>query len=376
MKKQIFRWICMISIATIYIIVLLFVRLSSTRNLQVRLYDQWKKIYVVSKNGRSFVNVSNRSNEKKSLSESQGYGMLVTFLAAEKGYASKKDFDEFFKYYETQIDKKTGLVSWEQIEIANKIKKSSNDSTEGDLLIADALIQASEKWPNSKNNYRKAAKKILNAVLRNNYNRKLHILTIGNWAEVSSHYNSLIQTSDVMPIQFSKFYKVTGDSRWNLIKKTMLKKLLYISNNNKTGLLPDFAWVSGSKAKPVRASQIVSKYDGSYYYYASKIPMNLAGCSDARSKKILHKLMMFFSKENNITAGYKLNGKRLNNYQSATFSAPLFYAASKYSRYLSLYNQEKYFLMQNIQKNNYYGSTLSLLVALKVFGNSNTEGKR
>lgn len=49
-----------------------------------KLYHSWQSHYVKSFNEGTFVNGSDEKDSQVALSESQGYGMLITMLAAKK----------------------------------------------------------------------------------------------------------------------------------------------------------------------------------------------------------------------------------------------------------------------------------------------------
>ncbi|MFM9785452.1 hypothetical protein, partial [Streptomyces scabiei] len=103
-------------------------------------------------------------------------------------------------------------------------------------------------------------------------------------------YYNLIRTSDVAPGFFEKFYQQTHDKRWLTIKNTMLDRMVDLSDQHKTGLVPDFAWVSADSAKPVKSRTIATVDDGHYAANASRVPMMLADSDDKRAQKVQQKL--------------------------------------------------------------------------------------
>ena len=76
------------------------------------------------------------------------------------------------------------------------------------------------------------------------------------------------------------FYKATGDDRWLTIKRTMLERLYQLSRQHKTGLVPDFAWVSATNAQPVKANTVATKDDGNFSANACRVPMMLANSNN------------------------------------------------------------------------------------------------
>jgi hypothetical protein len=77
--------------------------------------------------------------------------------------------------------------------------------------------------------------------------------------------------------------------------------------------------------------------------------------------------LAFFDKQEVITAGYKLNGRQLNNYQSNSFRAPIFYAINKEQRlkYNKLFTSQQKIFEQPLVTNNYYDATLTTMAVLE-----------
>ena len=65
----------------------------------------------------AFVNTGTKE-DPIALSESQGYGMLITVLAAQKGYIKEDQFMRLFHYYQAnRISKTNTLMKWKQEKI-------------------------------------------------------------------------------------------------------------------------------------------------------------------------------------------------------------------------------------------------------------------
>lgn len=360
-----------IVIILIFTGIMAYVRLDNISQLRHRFYLQWRRDYVVQiDNNTSYINTTPHAKDNIALSEGQGYGMYISALAAKRGWGSQKHFAKlnnfYLKYRETIDQKKTALMSWRIVEKNGQWRTDKkNSATDGDLFIAQALLMASKQWKNS--NYKKEAKVLLQDILRYEYNFGTGTLTVGNWADYKSKYYNIMRTSDVMPVFFDNFYQATGDSRWLKIKNTMLERLNQLSEQHKTGLVPDFAWVSATNAKPVKAKTVATENDGNYSVNACRVPMMLANCQDSLARKILKKMMKFFSKQQTLTAGYTLKGKPLNDYQSAGFSAPIFDAVSdnRNQGFDNLFMSQQYIFARPLPKNNYYDAALTTMTALE-----------
>lgn len=356
-------------IIAIFTAIMAYVRLDNDHQLRYAFYRQWRKYYVVRINeDESFINTTPNTGKKTALSEGQGYGMYISALAAKRGYGNKAAFDRLNSFYlrhrETINKRKTALMSWRVIERNGKWHLNKNTATDGDLFIARALLIAGKEYKDIY--YQGEAVSILQDILRYEYNAKTKSLTVGNWANKNSKFYNLMRTSDVMPNFFDSFYKATGDKRWITIKQTMLEHLYQLSRQHKSGLVPDFAWISNNNAKPVKANTIATKEDGDYSANACRVPMMLADCKNRIANKITHRMLKFFSKRNLITAGYTLKGKPVNSYQSASFSAPIFYAVSFHSEegYDNLFMSQQYIFAKRIPRDNYYDAALTTLAAL------------
>ncbi|MFT8882756.1 MAG: glycosyl hydrolase family 8 [Liquorilactobacillus hordei] len=374
MKKRILSYTFFAVVILAVSVTLLVIRQKSPRELQVSIYNQWNELFVheVSGKKKAFINTKGTKKGNVSLSEAQGYGMLIaTEQTHTDSNKSQETFDKLDAYYLSNRDAGTNLMSWKQVISHNgkRIKKYHNNATDGDLYIAYSLIRAAKKWPQKAPYYKKQAKAILEDILKYNYNSSTGSLMVGNWAK-GTKYANLLRTSDVLPAQFEEFYHFTGDKVWLSIKDKMLSNLVELSKKHKTGLIPDMAWIKkdGSVISVGKKSHF-GKYNRYYYYNACRLPYNLSQSNDSKSRLVLRKMMKFFMSREYIAGGYTLSGQQLSNYQSASFGAPIFYAAKDSKEYNKLTQLEKYIFMQKLEVNNYYQSALVTLASEKFFKN-------
>ncbi|MBP2058334.1 endo-1,4-beta-D-glucanase Y [Lactobacillus colini] len=359
----------LIGVIIIFAGIMTYIRLDNDRLIPKNFYRHWSQDYVVTKDNYAYVNTTPQKTRGTALSEGQGYGMLITAIAAKHGYTDKQSFDRLYRYYLDHRDNINGepteLMSWKQTVQDNSITIEKNSATDGDIYIAKSLLMAHELWPQDKR-YLVQAKAICLDILEYEYNPKNQMLTVGDWANSKSDYYNLMRTSDVTPGFFEEFYQVTRDKTWLKIKDKMLTYLNQLSNHNKSGLVPDFAWVKNGKAVAVKGKVTGSKYDGDYYFNACRVPMHLATTNSPLAKKTLYRMLNFFKKQQTITAGYTLSGKSLNDYQSPVFSAPIFLAVmnNKNKNYDQLFQSQQYILLDNLSPTDYYSATLTTLVAL------------
>ena len=366
MKRTRLRFIWFVTILAVLAAILLYTRMGSTPNIKKKIYSQWSKEYVVTKDKLSYIRTTNSKTEDVVLSEAQGYGMVIAVDAAKQGQASSSDFEKLYQYYLAHRLKDTQLMSWKQtIKDGKSNHEDENNATDGDLYIAYALIQAAKQWPDKAKEYQDQAQAILKDVLAYNYNESNGVLTVGNWANAESKFYNLMRTSDTLPQQFQAFYELTKDKQWLTIRDNMLSKLEAISADNKTGLIPDFIWVEGDKVRAADADTVESANDGYYSYNACRLPYNLAQSKDEKSQKMLKKMLNFFLSQEKIYAGYTLKGKALNSNQAGSFTAPVFYAANNNIEFRKLVQQNKYLFMQGLPSDNYYDAAVTTMVALE-----------
>lgn len=372
MKRVKLMWILIGCLIIIYIAVFMILHKINSQQVERRIYNRWEKSYVIKKNKHeTFVNTSNKPDKPVALSEGQGYGLYITVKAGAKGWAKESDFKSLLNYYlhhrESIGQNTTYLMKWRQSKKDGRWVSQRSSATDGDLYIAESLILAQKVWPKHQTYYQKLARNVANDILTYEYNEKMRVLTVGSWATKNSDYYNLMRTSDVAPAFFETFYQESHDKRWITVKSGMLDRMVDLSNQHKTGLVPDFAWIKVKDAYPVKLQTISSLNDGDYSANASRVPMMLADSNDLRAQKVRHKLLDFFDKQEKITAGYALNGHPLNNYQSNSFRAPIFYAVNKERNlnYNQLFTSQQKIFAQPLVTNNYYDATLTTMAVLE-----------
>lgn len=359
-KIKIIIYFCLAIIS--FTAIMIYIRMDNDKNLRQNLVKEWTRNYIVKEQKLAYVNVTPQTKKTTVSSEAQGYGMVI---AAFNDYANPQKFEQLYHYYMLHREKNSQLMSWKQIKYKQKWHVEHNSETNGDILIAHALLLTNNNWPQHPE-YKKQALKILHDVLRDEYNPKTVCLTVGNWVDKKTRLNNLLKTSVVCPSLFDEFYQATGDSKWLQIKHSMLQKLLYLSKQHESGLIPDFAWINKGKAYPIKNKVTINAYDSYYSSNACRIPMLLAKHNDPLAKKVLNKMLKFFSKQHTVYAGYTLNGEPLNKYQSACFSAPIFVAVN-YTRakgYDNLYLSQQYVLTRPLPKDNYNDAVITTLAAI------------
>jgi len=342
----------------------------------VEYYQAWKKDYLVC--DKEYCRVaSDKKDRSKTVSEGQGYGMLITSLMAKYDKDAQKIFDKllfFAKANPSNIEK--SFMAWQVPS-----KKDDRDSAfDGDSDIAYSLLIASKIWGDSgKINYKKEAQKIINALANRCLGVDSHLPLLGDWVEQDGKdYNQYtVRTSDFMLGHFRAFYRVSGDKRWLLAIKASQKALIDIQNlpSNKSSLVSDFIIKKKDTFVPTKR-KFLEDEDDSYYYNACRVPwrvgVDVALNADEVSKKILFSMLSWMdknanSKAKNIKPGYRLDGTPIaTDYQSSAFIAPFGVAAMLDDSKKRLYESIISFIKKD--HDNYYEDSINLLCQLVIRG--------
>lgn len=333
-------------------------------------YRQWKKAYV--RGGQQkYVQTNDGHGASRVYSEGQGYGMLASVLAAKRGVKTHTTFNQLYRYYRAhRVSKANPLMQWQQIKRQGKLTSvgsERNSATDGDLDIAYALILADKQWGSRKVNYRQAARQLLVAIQRSEINPTTHLPMMGNWATTANDQRKL-RTADLMTGYFRAFAKVSQKAKWTRTANQSQKMVKKLSAQHKTGLFPDFTYVTGKHLtrRSVRPNTIESATDNQVGYNACRVPWRLAQTyrltHDATTKRALTKQLNFFQRRSKVTAVYTLGGRAVYTYQNAAFTAPVVTAA----RVLKRSTLQRKFAKQlpaKIQKHDYYSATLQMITA-------------
>ncbi|MBF0463732.1 MAG: hypothetical protein HQK88_00885 [Nitrospirae bacterium] len=144
-------------------------------------------------------------------SEGQGYGMLLSVL-----YNDKSTFDKLYKWTKNNLMlRKDNLSVWSWGKRANDKWDviDYNNATDGDVLIAFALIKAANKWQN--NAYKTEGTKIVGAI-RANLSVKwqgLNVLLPGYYG-FTKNDSIVLNPSYIIPPAYKLFASVDDKAFW------------------------------------------------------------------------------------------------------------------------------------------------------------------
>lgn len=306
------------------------------------------------------------------VSEAQGYGMLIAVLMDNLQNNTKDLYDGLFKYYKYYANH-NGVMKW--IIDENGIPRSNSAATDGDIDAAMSLIIAHYRWgSNGEINYAQEAKNLLSNIL-NSMVDTYDILKPGDsWGGVS-----ITRPSDYITGFFKIFYYFTGENRWLKVVDNCYSTLNYFYQTYTTGLIADFCKADGTEANMVIENTLSQNppTDYVYGYNACRVPWRLGydwlWFGDERSYRILNKISTWLKSKtnNNVSAikdGYSLNGEALTSWQSPAFVAPFGVAATSKVEHQQ-WLDDIYNWLVNKPSYGYYADSIRLLSLLLITGN-------
>lgn len=359
------------------------------------LYDEWKQKFLrtvpdAPEQTYVFYNEDGESTPKNavSVSEGQGYGMMLAVYMAGYDPQAQTIFDSLFRFYQAFPSIITpSLMGWQQVEVDGRIisnPKGGNDSaTDGDLDIAFALLLADKQWgSNGSINYLAYANVMMSGILGGDVNLKKLTLKLGDWVyNGDAKFGKATRPSDFMLNHLRNFSAASGDPAWQsvLTKTYSIINELFDNFSPNTGLLPDFSEYKDGAYVPADEDFLERVEDGDYSWNACRTPWRIATdyilTGDTRALDQLTALNNWIrnktsGKPSKIKAGYKLDGTPLVSYDDLAFSTPFAVSAM-----INADNQNwlnalwTYTSMEPTSDANYFANTLRLLCFLVVSGN-------
>ncbi|MCE9647167.1 MAG: beta-glucanase [Chloroflexi bacterium] len=309
-------------------------------------YEYWKSEYLIQDgmtgDGRLLYRVAfgkNKDAQKTTVSEGQGYGMLILPVMAGYDPDAQTIFDGLFAFaraHPSEVDSR--LMDW------NVPNPEGNDSAfDGDADIAFGLLLADAQWgSDGRVNYRAEAEKMISGILESTIGPASHLPMLGDWVDANGgDYNQFTpRSSDFMLLNFRAFAQATGNPAWDDVIRQSQAVIAAIQKEHspETGLLPDFIVVRDGVPQPAQSNFLENVTDGAYNYNAGRDPWRLGldalihddPDSRASTLRISHWIQNSAGNDPmNIRAGYALDGTPLPNsdYFSTFFIAPMGVAA-------------------------------------------------
>jgi len=201
-------------------IIMFFIIFSSVAfSMEYSLWKEYKKNFI-SEDGR----IIDHQNDQISHSEGQGYGMLLSVI-----YNDKKTFDIVWKWtkYNLQVRKdKLFAWSWGRRPNGRWQVVDYNNATDGDILIAYALLKAFKKW--EVEDYKREALEILEDIKKELcVSWKGHVFLLPGYFGFKSRDSIILNPSYLILPAFKLFSnfaekdfweRIYNDSVWLLLK--------------------------------------------------------------------------------------------------------------------------------------------------------------
>ncbi len=362
-------------------------RAQSQQDADVRAYyDAWKASYLLAAgpaaDGGTLYRVSfGATNPARTVSEGQGYGMMIVACMAGHDQAAQTLFDGLWKFarkYPSGIDSR--LMAW-QVPLVEAQNASAFD---GDNDIAYALLLADAQWGSDGSiNYRAAALQVIAGILGSTIGPDSRLPTLGDWVQFNGekHNQYTPRSSDFMPTHFRAFRQATGDAVWGRVVEEVQRVIGSIQANHSptTGLLPDFIVMTAGIPRPAPPDFLEKPVDGAYSYNAGRDPWRLGADallnSDATSLAQTQRMARWILAATGgdplrIRAGYLLDGTPLpgSDYFTSFFAAPFGVAAMtepSQQRWLNAIYDSVY-----ARHEGYYEDSVTLLSLLVMTRNS------
>lgn len=352
-------------------------------------YDAWKASYLASAGqtpqGNPLYRVAfgaTPPDYDKTVSEGQGYGMVIVALMAGYDPEAQTIFDglwEFALAHPSEIDGR--LMDW------NVPDNDGNDSAfDGDADIAYGLLLADKQWgSNGRLNYHAAALTVITAIQESTIGPDSFLPMLGDWVDPNDvTYNQYTpRSSDFMPAHFRAYGRASNNLVWSTVIANSQNVINTIQENYSpnTSLLPDFIVplsANNHSPQPASAGFLEGPHDGHYDYNAGRDPWRIAldGLlnKNATSLAEANQISLWIASATNgnpanIKSGYQLDGTPVqgSDYFTTFFAAPFGVAAMTVPTqqtwlnaiYDAVYNRHE----------GYYEDSVNLLCLLIMTGN-------
>ncbi len=349
-------------------------------------YEDWKSKYLVeagtSADGVPMFRVAFGQEEpahSTTVSEGQGYGMLIVPIMAGYDADAQTIFDGLFAFVrEHPSDGDARLMDWNVPD-----PQGNSSAFDGDADIAYGLLLADAQWgSHGRVNYKAEAGQMIAGILESTIGPDSHLPMLGDWVDPNgSEYNQYTpRSSDFMPVNFRAFGGATNDIIWDdvVVQSQHVMNAIQNTYSVETGLLPDFIVIKDESPQPAPPGFLENTTDGAYNYNAGRDPwrvgLDALLHNDPASRSTAQKISQWIQTTAggdpaNIRAGYELDGTPLPNsdYFTTFFVAPMGVAAMTdpsqqdwlNALYGSVYDRHE----------DYYEDSVNLLCLLVMSGN-------
>lgn len=349
-------------------------------------YDQWKSLYLleeqeISPVGGPLYRVTFGKNKRdQTVSEGQGYGMLLATLMAGYEPRAQQIFNGLWYYSKAHPSLTDArFMAW----IVPEPEGGTSAAFDAEIDMAYALILADALWGSQGMvNYRTEALIKINGILETMIGPNSHLPMLGDWVDPwGAEYNQYsVRSSDLVAFYFRVFERYTGNPAWHAVAAASTDALTAFQSTvtPTTGLFADFLRVdSTGGVAQAEAFFLEGEYDNAYYYNAGRTPWRIGLDAllngDAQSKAQLAKLGGFVQSQTDgwdpdkLRAGYTLDGAVIGDYFTSFFAAP--FAVSLMSNPQARALLEHFYSALYKRSEDYYEDSINLLSLLLMTGN-------
>ncbi len=352
-------------------------------------FDRWKADYLVSAgrtpNGTPMYRIIHSKHKpQETVSEGQGYGMIIMILMAGYDPAARTIFNGLWAFagqHPSSIDHR--LMAW---QVPENPDTGIDAAFDGDADMAYGLFMADNQWgSDGAVNYRRQAEQLLTAIMESMIGPQSHLPMLGDWVnrEGAPYSQYTPRSSDFMPGHFRCWYTITKNSAWLDVLHATQAAISKVQENHNptTGLLPDFLVpVSATDhcLQPAPPNFLEGPDDGHYEYNAGRDPwrigtdalLNNDAVSLTQTKKIADWIFTTTNgRAKNIKDGYFLDGRPLRPDDDFTsfFAAPFGVAAMTRPNQQAFLNDIYTAIRQRHE--DYFEDSVTLLCMLVMSGN-------
>lgn len=304
-------------------------------------YDEWKARYVISGCGDGELRIRADAGENgaaTTVSEGQGYGMVIVALLAGHDPNAQAIFDGLFRYarrHPSAFDRR--LMAWAQNRHCQDIQ-GRDSATDGDLDIAYGLLLADLQWGSGGAiDYRREAERTLQAIQQHTIDPATKVTLLGDWVAPDGDFAKATRPSDWMIDHFRVFATVSPDD-WMPVVDAHLDLVARMQQSfaAETGLLPDFITDISGQPRPAPPRFLEAETDGDFSWNACRTPWRLGVdalvSGDGRSIAAMRRVTAWIRKATGddpdaIGQSYKLDGTVIDPAPSMAFLAPFAVAA-------------------------------------------------
>ncbi len=345
-------------------------------------YEIWKARYLAPGCAEGELRVrSAPATEAFTVSEGQGYGMLIAVMMEGYDPDARATFDGLYRYARAHPSNITpGLMAWAQDARCRDID-GADAATDGDLDIAYALLKANRQWgSDGAIDYAAEGQAMIRAILEAEIHPANSVL-LGDWVGRGTQWYTGTRTSDLMTGHFAAFGAATGEARWGEVADRAYRIVEHLQAEHApgTGLVPDFVVdATTDRPAPAPADWLEGRHDGHYGWNACRVPWRLGMHAlfggDARAQRAVSVLTRWFREETGdrpgrLRSGYRLDGRAFGEGPSMAFTAPLALAAMVPGESDQAWLDALWAAIAAAPAEEYFGDSIKMLVMIVVSNN-------